>query len=33
MTTHGENKPGVTMGTNTLLGCFRNDSTTRQEFL
>jgi len=33
MTTHGENKPGVTMVSNTLLGCFRNDSTTRQEFL
>lgn len=33
MTTRGVNKPGVTMVTSTLLGCFRTDSTTRQEFL
>jgi GTP cyclohydrolase IA len=33
MTTRGVNKPGVTMVTSTLLGCFRDDPTTRQEFL
>jgi GTP cyclohydrolase I len=33
MTTRGVNKPGVTMVTSTLLGCFRTDPTTRQEFL
>ena len=33
MTTRGVNKPGVTMVTSTLLGCFREDPTTRQEFL
>jgi GTP cyclohydrolase I len=33
MTTRGVSKPGVTMVTNTLLGCFREDPTTRQEFL
>ena len=32
MTTRGVNKPGVTMVTSTLLGCFRDDPTTRQEF-
>jgi GTP cyclohydrolase IA len=33
MTTRGVNKPGVTMVTSSLLGCFREDPTTRQEFL
>lgn len=33
MTTRGVNKPGVTMVTSTLLGAFRTDPTTRQEFL
>ncbi len=33
MTTRGVNKPGVTMVTTTLLGCFREHPTTRQEFL
>ncbi len=33
MTTRGVNKPGVTMVTSTLLGCFREDPAARQEFL
>ena len=33
MTTRGVNKPGVTMVTSSLLGCFREDPATRQEFL
>ncbi len=33
MTTRGVNKPGVTMTTSTLLGAFRDDASTRREFL
>jgi len=33
MTTRGVNKAEVTMVTSTLLGCFRSDPQTRQEFL
>ncbi|MCH2110162.1 MAG: GTP cyclohydrolase I FolE [Polyangiaceae bacterium] len=33
MTTRGVHKPGVTMVTSRMLGCFREDSTTRREFL
>jgi len=32
MTTRGVNKPGVTLSTSTLLGEFRDDPRTRQEF-
>ena len=33
MTTRGIHKPEVSMVTSKLLGCFRDDSTTRREFL
>ena len=33
MTTRGVHKPGVTMVTSRMVGSFRNDPTTRQEFL
>ena len=33
MTTRGVRKPGVTMVTSRMLGCFRDDATTRSEFL
>lgn len=33
MTTRGVHKPGVTMVTSRLLGCFRDDPSTRREFL
>ncbi|CCQ72261.1 GTP cyclohydrolase I FolE [Magnetospira sp. QH-2] len=33
MTTRGVNKPGVTMVTSTMLGIFRENPTTRREFL
>jgi len=33
MTTRGVRKPGVTMKTSRMLGCFRSDPTTRREFL
>jgi GTP cyclohydrolase I len=33
MTTRGIHKPGVTMVTSSLLGAFRDDPTTRREFL
>jgi len=33
MTTRGVHKPGVSMVTSTMLGAFRDDSTTRREFL
>ncbi len=33
MTTRGIHKPGVSMVTSRMLGCFRDDSATRQEFL
>lgn len=33
MTTRGINKSGVSMVTSTMLGCFREDAATRQEFL
>jgi GTP cyclohydrolase I len=33
MTTRGVHKPGVTMVTSHLLGAFRDDPTTRREFL
>ena len=33
MTTRGVNKPGVTMVTSRMLGAFRDDPTTRREFL
>mgnify|MGYP000066255232 CR=1 FL=1 len=33
MTTRGVNKRGVAMVTSTMLGCFRSDQATRQEFL
>ena len=33
MTTRGVKKPGVTMITSKMLGCFRDDPTTRKEFM
>lgn len=33
MTTRGVRKPGVSMVTSRMLGCFRDDSSTRREFL
>ncbi|MED5359675.1 MAG: GTP cyclohydrolase I, partial [Pseudomonadota bacterium] len=33
MTTRGVRKPGVSMVTSRMLGSFRNDPTTRREFL
>ena len=33
MTTRGVEKPGVTMVTSTMLGAFRDDPSTRREFL
>ena len=33
MTTRGIRKPGVSMVTSRMLGCFRDDPATRQEFL
>ena len=33
MTTRGVKKPGVTMVTSKMLGCFRDDPTTRKEFM
>jgi GTP cyclohydrolase IA len=33
MTTRGIHKPGVTMVTSTMLGAFRDDASTRREFL
>ena len=33
MTTRGVQKPGVSMVTSTMLGAFRDDSSTRREFL
>jgi len=33
MTTRGIRKPGVSMMTSRMLGCFRDDPTTRREFL
>lgn len=33
MTTRGIRKPGVSMVTSCMLGCFRDDPATRQEFL
>ncbi|HUK60534.1 MAG TPA: GTP cyclohydrolase I FolE [Stellaceae bacterium] len=33
MTTRGVHKPGVAMVTSRMLGAFRNDATTRREFL
>ncbi len=33
MTTRGVHKPGVSMVTSRMLGCFRDDPATRQEFL
>ncbi len=33
MTTRGVRKPGVSLVTSRLLGCFRDDPTTRREFL
>ena len=33
MTTRGVRKPGVTMVTSRLVGCFRDDPATRREFL
>jgi GTP cyclohydrolase I len=33
MTTRGVHKPGVTMVTSTMLGAFRDDASTRREFL
>lgn len=33
MTTRGVHKPGVTMVTTRLLGAFREDASTRREFL
>ena len=33
MTTRGVHKPGVTMVTSQMLGVFRKNSETRQEFL
>jgi len=33
MTTRGVHKPGVTMVTKTLLGCFRDDPDARRDFM
>jgi len=33
MTTRGVHKPGVSMMTSRMLGAFRDDATTRREFL
>jgi GTP cyclohydrolase I len=33
MTSRGVHKPGVAMTTSTMLGAFRDDSSTRREFL
>lgn len=33
MTTRGVQKPGVKMVTSTMLGAFRDDASTRREFL
>lgn len=33
MTTRGVHKPGTTMVTSRMLGCFRDDAATRREFL
>jgi GTP cyclohydrolase I len=33
MTTRGIHKPGVSMVTSTMLGAFRDDASTRREFL
>ena len=33
MTTRDIRKPGVSMVTTRMLGCFRDDPTTRREFL
>ena len=33
MTTRGVHKPGVTMVTSRMLGAFRDDASTRREFL
>lgn len=33
MTTRGVRKPGVSMVTSRMLGCFRDDRETRREFL
>jgi GTP cyclohydrolase I len=33
MTTRGIHKPGVTMVTSRMVGCFRDDPATRREFL
>jgi GTP cyclohydrolase I len=33
MTTRGVHKPGVSMVTSSMLGAFRDDPTTRREFL
>lgn len=33
ITTRGVNKPGVTMVTSRMLGAFRDDASTRREFL
>jgi GTP cyclohydrolase I len=33
MTTRGVHRPGVTMVTSHMLGAFRNDPSTRREFL
>jgi GTP cyclohydrolase IA len=33
MTTRGVHKPGTDMVTSRMLGCFRDDPLTRQEFL
>ena len=33
MTTRGVNKPDTDLVTSRMLGCFRTDSSTRQEFL
>ena len=33
MTTRGEHKPGVSMVTSRMVGAFRNDASTRREFL
>jgi GTP cyclohydrolase I len=33
MTTRGVHKPGVTMVTSRMLGAFRDDPSTRREFL
>jgi GTP cyclohydrolase I len=33
MTTRGVHKPGTSMVTSRMLGAFRNDASTRREFL